>query len=334
MNLKTEISEVVTGLGASGAATLEDALHARPGALMNVNDSVWIRICDAHAAGAEAGLFDAAWANGRALFESDEGLRRRVPMRIEWKGPHKPPGYESLPADLRMDHVYLVSCKYDSKILRNAAPAQVFDHRLVDRSVARSEDDWFATVAEEAQEWFLGAVRAYLRQPETISCRVHVLSDHARRVIRARCARNWPDALIDAWREFSSVVSTETALRWRTALSSKSRKEEMLWRLLRLESSPYFVLGTRNDEAVRYRVATPWDWRQEFRFVSLEIIADQDAGQPLVQWRAEVEEIATGGSRFVEGCVEIRWTHGRFSGVEAKILLVTPPHDVPGYVAL
>lgn len=105
----------------------------------------------------------------------------------------------------------------------------------------------------------------------------------------------------------------------------------MLWRLLRLETSPYFVLGsTKSGDAVRYRVATPWDWRQAFRLRSFAV-RPVVAGQPLVAWRADVDDLAAGTRRAVGGEVEVRWSHGRFSAVEAKLHLTTPPSDVPGY---
>lgn len=54
-------------------------------------------------------------------------------------------------------------------------------------------------------------------------------------------------------------------------------------------------------------------------------------GQPMVGWRAEFTE-RDGVAREVHGHVEIRWSHGRFSGPpEAKVYLDTPFGDVPGY---
>jgi hypothetical protein len=84
---------------------------------------------------------------------------------------------------------------------------------------------------------------------------------------------------------------------------------------------------------VRYRVATPWDWRQAHRQRALDITAAA-VGQPLVRWRAVVEDRAAGHDVVVEGEVEVRWSHGRFSAVEAKLHLTTPPEAVPGYVPL
>ena len=66
--------------------------------------------------------FAAAWANGQAFLAAEEGLRGRPPRLVEWKGPTQAPGDEVVPADLRVDHVWLVSCKYLSKVLANAAP--------------------------------------------------------------------------------------------------------------------------------------------------------------------------------------------------------------------
>ena len=65
---------------------------------------------------------------------------------IEWTGGRRPPGDEVAPIDLRIDHVYLISCKYFSANITNASPARVFDgllatHGTWDRS------DWYALVA-------------------------------------------------------------------------------------------------------------------------------------------------------------------------------------------
>ena len=45
----------------------------------------------------------------------------------------------------------------------------------------------------------------------------------------------------------------------------------MLWRLLRIGSAPYFVLGSNREESLRLRVGTPWDWRQAFRFRRFDV---------------------------------------------------------------
>ena len=57
----------------------------------------------------------------------------------------------------------------------------------------------------------------------------------------------------------------------------------------------------------------------------------EHAGQPTVRWRADLAD-RLGGTRVVEGHVEVRWSHGKFAGVpEAKIYLDTPHHEVAGY---
>jgi hypothetical protein len=58
------------------------------------------------------------------------------------------------------------------------------------------------------------------------------------------------------------------------------------------------------------------------------------AGQPKISWTAHLTGNHTGDRHRVEGHVEVRWAHGRFSSVEAKIYLDTPHEEVPGYVPL
>ena len=107
----------------------------------------------------------------------------------------------------------------------------------------------------------------------------------------------------------------------------------MLWRLLRIGSAPYFVLGNdrRSGAPARLRIASPWDWRDQFELVAFTV-APASAGQPRVDWRCEYRVRRTGALGSVAGHVEIRWSHGRFAHPpEAKVYLDTPMSEVPGY---
>lgn len=332
--LRTEITEIVTGLAMLGYRDLKQALEVRPGHILNVEGEHFDRLDAALAAGSHAGEFATAWENGIVFGRADDGLRGRPPWSIEWKGPHRPPGYEQIPADLRVDHVYLVSCKYGSSILHNSSPSHLFDRALTEKRVERGAD-WFADVAPEAYDDLWQAFRAELglhHLPQS----VHQLEPSHRRTIKAASTRGpWPGVAEQRYREFVLAVAQESAGRWHRSLGTPARREEMLWRLLRLQAAPYFVLGADlQGEPLRYRVATPWDFREAFELKSFDVWPDP-AGQPLVRWRADVVDRSTLQARAVAGHVEIRWSHGRFSGApEAKVHLDTAPHDVAGYVPL
>ncbi|MCU1377506.1 MAG: hypothetical protein JWN29_489 [Acidimicrobiales bacterium] len=326
---RTSVTEIVTGLGMTGASSLESALAARPSSTRGAAGPTWSTVTAAHLEGRHGALFEAAWRNGRAFLEASDGLRGRSPLLVEWKGPHKPPGYDSLPADLRVDHVFLVSCKYGSDISTNCSPSNLFD-RLLSERTSRSEP-WYEDVAPVAYAAFYAEVRTVI---DDLPPGPGALAAVDIERIRLACKRTWPVGLVEPWRAFSAEVATATAHRWQANLDTLAKRELQLWRLLRLETSPYFVLGTKKTGAhVRYRVATPWDWRQAYRLRSLDITAAA-AGQPLVRWRAVVEDRAAGHDVGVEGEIEVRWSHGRFSAVEAKLNLTTPPEAVPGYVPL
>ena len=145
--------------------------------------------------------------------------------------------------------------------------------------------------------------------------------------------RTWPDGTQEAYREFCRAVSTETARIWKSALR-RSERVPMLWRLLRIGSAPYYVLGSDGRDFMRFRVDTPWDWRQSYSLESFEIEA-QEFGQPRVGWAAACVDRRDGGRREVRGHIEIRWSHGRFrQRPEAKVYLDTPHAEVPGYNSL
>jgi hypothetical protein len=171
---------------------------------------------------------------------------------------------------------------------------------------------------------------------ETRPDTVDALSTDHRRAIKAAGARGpWPGASEIAYREFVLAVAQVSAERWLASVDTSARREEMVWRLLRLQAAPYFVLGAGLDGTpLRYRVGTPWDFRSAWQLRSFDVWPDP-AGQPLVRWRADVTSSCDGSRKAIEGHVEIRWSHGRFSGApEAKVHLDTAAHDVAGYVPL
>jgi hypothetical protein len=117
-------------------------------------------------------------------------------------------------------------------------------------------------------------------------------------------------------------------------LATKRDRERFYWRLLRIHSAPYFILGRQPSGATRLRVLTPWDLRRRFSFEGLEIVP-AEAGQPQIQWTASFKDLAAAASRETAGHVEIRWSHGRFCGApESKIYLDTPHDQAVGYVPI
>ncbi|MEZ5167415.1 MAG: hypothetical protein R2695_13345 [Acidimicrobiales bacterium] len=328
---RTEISEIVTGLGLFGFRDLERALAARPRFIVNVDDAVYDRLDAAFAAGTHDTVFRTAYANGAVFARADDGLRGRPPWLVEWKGPHRPPAYEQIPADLRVDHVYLVSCKYGSNILHNASPWHVFDRALSERT--KQSGDWFAEVAPQSFQEFYAEVRSHVRDP-ALPDRVIDLRPEHRAALKSALKGQWPPALRDDWRLVAHEIARASADRLLDGAPSRREREEFLWRVLRLQAAPYFVLGAGlDDEPLRYRVGTPWDFRNRFTLGTFDMWADP-AGQPTVRWRADLAD-RRGGGKVVEGHVEVRWSHGKFAGVpEAKIYLDTPHHDVAGYEPL
>jgi hypothetical protein len=332
---RTEVTELVTGLGMLGRFDDPvEAVRARPSEVANVDAEVWDRLAESVEAPAHRHHVFAAWANGEAFLRADQGLRGRRPLVVEWKGPQRAPGDEVVPADLRVDHVYLVSCKYLSQILVNASPSHVFEH-LLRGGPRATAGDWYAEVAPDAYQELYGAVRAELPGDLRLPPYAADLTPAHRLTLRSMLAdRHWPLAVQPLARQWACEVGRASAARWRAALDGKREQEAMLWRLLRIGSAPYFVLGTADRRTLRLRIATPWDWRRAYELKRFDVAGD-DAGQPVVRWTASVRVRDTGEDREVAGHVEVRWSHGRFGGFpEAKAYLDTPHHRVPGYITV
>lgn len=330
---RTEITEVVTGLAMFGHDDLDAALRARPDAFRNVTTDTWDRLAGYHQAGRFRPEFVAAWANGRSFLEATDGLRGRLPEVVEWKGGHRAPGEEVVPADLRVDHVYLVSCKYLSRILINASPSHLFDRGLRGGHGVQAPD-WYLEADPDGYQRLYEAARAELPPDLGLPPFATDLTRDHRAVLKVHLAGPWPGAVKPVYRDFAARVAQRSAERWRAVLRGKREREAMLWRLLRIGPAPYFILGASKERSLRLRIATPWDWRQTFDLQSFDVWGDE-AGQPLVRWEATVRRLDDGQSTEVCGHVEVRWSHGRFAQPpEAKVRLDTPHHRVPGYFPL
>ena len=328
---RTEITEIVTGLAITGAPSIEAALAAPT--VANVDGSVWDRLVELERAGQHRQEFLAAWMNGQAFLQAADGLRGQVPRLVEWKGPTLAPGDEVVPADLRVDHVWLISCKYLSKVLANAAPSRLFDRGLAG-GPTKVAGDWYAEVAPDAYQALFAQVRLELGTRASLPPHAADLTPAHRAELRAYLDAGWSAEAQVAYRVLAVDVSRASGERWKRTLAKRADAEAVLWRLLRIGSAPYFVLGAERDRSLRLRVMTPWDWRQAFELKRVDAWGD-DAGQPQVRWQARIRDRRTGGEVTVDGHVEVRWSHGRFGKPpEAKAYLDTPHHRVPGYVEL
>jgi hypothetical protein len=393
---RTTVTELGTGLGMLGLDDVDTAVRSRTPVMHSLSPEMWDRLEGLRRGGAYDAEFHAAWANGQALLAARDGLRGRLPVLVEWKGTGRAPGDEVAPIDLRVDHVYLVSCKYLSNILFNVSPAHLFDSLLTagqgrggrtGREVLAG-GDWFADVAPQRYQALYEAVREAIgrsraepgcgpvkttlggRAPQRQSVRGAVtlpglgaaegaagrsgpsqgqaspvtmgdlppravdLTASQRDALGQRLRSGWPEGAKDLYDALSDEVARQSVQRWEAALAEGGNAEAMLWRLLRIGSAPYFVLGSSAARSLRLRIATSWDWRQQFRLVSMTF-EPQAGGQPRVGWQAEVRHRVTHEVSEVAGHIEVRWSHGRFGGLpEAKGYLDTPHHLVPGYFTL
>jgi hypothetical protein len=236
-----------------------------------------------------------------------------------------------IPADIRIDHVYQVSCKYLSKVMHNPGPARLFDRLLVGEE--RTGGNWFATVAPTEYQLFYDDIRAHVDR--ALPVLVSDLTAGDRLVLKeALQGRVLPTSMQQSWANLGDAVSLASARRWGASLNGHRKRLRLLWRLLRIADAPYFVLGTDRRTHLRLRVASAWDWVQSYELRSMDVAA-RPAGQPEVSWRATVLDRASGAAVHVDGHVEIRWSHGRLQGApEAKVYLDMPHVEVPGYFLL
>jgi hypothetical protein len=328
---RTLVTELATGLGMIGGDDPGQVIAARPSVMTNLVASDWDHLAELWDGGGFRTEFRVGFANGRAFLASPDGLNGRAPRIVEWTGGRRAPGDEVVPADLRIDHVYLVSCKYLSRILHNPSPARLVEGLLAQGPVPDASDWYHRSAPEEYQALYEACVGQV--PGSGMPAAASDLDVASRRRLAAALKAGLPPEARAPYAGLCRRASEVTAARWGAAIAGAT-SSRMLWRLLRIGSAPYFILGADRGGSMRLRIGTPWDWQQEFRLRRLDVTA-QPGGQPRVGWAASFLVRGTGEERVVRGHVEIRWSHGRFAmPPEAKVYLDTPHRQVPGYHAV
>ncbi len=196
---RTTVTELGTALGMLPFPDPRTAIAARP-ATLHVDDRVWSHLDAVCGSGRLSSEMSRSFANGRAFLEAPDALRGRPPMGIEWTGGRRPPGDEVAPIDLRIDHVYLVSCKYESDILANASPGRLFEGML-SPTAHWDRTDWYeATAPVELTDLYRACVWATGLEdlPDRHS---ECTRDQLQTLQRAVTGRSYPDAAsCDAYR--------------------------------------------------------------------------------------------------------------------------------------
>lgn len=332
---RTILTELATALGLTGYTSLEEAVKARPD-LLKIESDEWERLRSVHRAGDWASIAETAFQNGRYFSTHADGFNGRIPQRIDWSGGRRIPGDRLVPADLLVDRVYMISCKYLSKVVLNTAPACVFLDGLAVTSRSR-RINWFDEVASGAHQALYSRTVEVLGLQDMAASPIALNSEQRQKLkdaFKERTTPGLPDELGTEYKALIDDVSRASADRWNEILDDRAEQERMLWRLLRIYSATYFILGIDERRIMRLRVITPWEWRQSYKFVSFDVVAAQ-RGQPRVDWAAEYRDLAWGQRRRVRGHVEIRWGHRPFCGPpEAKVYLDTSHEEVPGYIDL
>ena len=232
----TRITEICTGLGMIPDLSIDDVLAMKtpPSVVSGVDSSTWHALRGYWEDASDREVFEHAFHSGRYFLESSEALRGRSPLSIEWRGPIQLPERDPLPADLRVDHVYVVSCKNLSKILRNPSPVALFRHGRTDGEGGGG--DWYFEVAQnEYESLYRGAVD--LLGLSSFPHSVAELSRTEKDTLRYSFGRRWPPEIESQAKDFISAVSERSAAALRNVIQDKAAEERFYWQLLRLRHS-------------------------------------------------------------------------------------------------
>jgi hypothetical protein len=274
-----------------------------------------------------------ALGNGRAF--RHQVLHDRRPHSVEWSGGTRAVWTSDVPRDLTIDGVWFVQAKYDSTCVLNTSPGALVDELLVDHTL-ESRLSWFEEVALDQLQQYYEQVRAGITLSD-LPTDVRDLDKAGKAILKESMRSRPPSPSEDTtYAALCRAVSLETVLRWRHRLDAASwpQRTQMLFRMLRIAGGPYWLLGTKGQAPVQLRVTDTRNWRERFELKRFTVV-DAHAGQPQVDWRAEILDRSNGARRTVAGYCEIRWSHGKLQGnPECKVQVTTPLEHIPGYERL
>lgn len=338
---RTRLTEVGTAVGmADGAASgwVHDLSSLEvPGLPREVWAPVVVPVANSSSS-RERDLLLRALDNGRAF--RHHVLRGRRPDRIEWSGASRQTWTSDIPRDLTVDGVWFIQAKFDSTCVLNTSPAAVVDSLLADDGVA-TRRSWYEEVALEELQDYYAQVRlrvahqrhGALSHDDELPRDVRDLTTADRGILKSVLRATAPDPREDeAYARLCHAVSVETARRWehRLRASTAAQRTQLVLRMLRIAGGPYWVLGVKGTTPIRLSVTDARTWREHHTLRSFDVRPAR-AGQPQVDWRAEIRD-AEGTTHHIDGCCEIRWSHGKLSGnPECKVQVHTPMAGLPGY---
>lgn len=329
---KTHLTELGTALGLVHDPTGRWPADLKAVELPGIDRSVWqpAILPEARPGGPNRDLLLRAIANGQAF--RHHVLRDRRPELIEWSGGARSVWTSDVPRDLTVEGVWFIQAKYDSRCVLNTSPGSLVDELLADHTI-ESRVSWFEEVALNELQAFYEQARAQL--PLTsLPDDVRDLDTQARAQLKASMRARSPSPGEEAaYAKLCRAVSVETTLRWRRRIEGATlpQRTQMLFRMLRIAGGPYWLLGTKGRSPVRLRVCDTRSWRDRYELKRFTVL-DAHAGQPQVDWRAQITDKATKATTAVEGYCEIRWSHGKLQGnPECKVQVTTPLDRIPGY---
>src|ERR1700733_10146855 len=245
---RTFITELTTALGMTGKYDVVRSVRSRPRAL-RLSDDDWARLTRLISNGSRGAEVEAAFENGRAFLASPDALRRRRPILIEWTGGRRPPGDEVAPIDLRIDHVFLVSCKYLSANIANPSPGRLFDG-LLTTSGDWPRGDWYLETAPEELRKLYVECKTAVDLEDLPDDPADLELAERKRLRLALPPRVFPKRAQGAYLDLCNAVSIASARRWVAAIGRYGNPEQVFWRLLRIGNAPYYLLGADSKRSL------------------------------------------------------------------------------------
>lgn len=261
--------------------------------------------------------------------------------KVLWIGGVKQSGTVTLPIDIRHGSTH-VSVKYNSRVVYNRSPENLFIHLPSGTLDVASSANWYAQKAPDAyQELFLAATgeQGFAGYTDVFAFDRNATRAQ-RRCLQALIASSSAETrrrFESAYLNLCSVVSRASAEAFRTSWRGVARArrplvaDAIIRNFLRLDAVPYVLAGIDQGQPFAIEFPDITAWRTRWRLEDVDVFPDPRAGQPVVRFELYIVRRSTRGVVRLPFHAEVRWSHGKFCGnPEAKLYRDVAWHEIPG----
>jgi len=246
--------------------------------------------------------------------------------KIEWQGPQRQRSTISVSKDLCVNNNIYISVKTDSNVIFNLSPYNLFCSVPKGEALAANEANWFLYIAPSECQYLYDFIRINFIDMQLPS-HVEEFENSAKKQTRKNI-QAWLKTLNDdqqaTFKQLYINMCHEVAqksahlfmqhLRGVRRTHMRSVGELILKYFLRLNSTPYLLVGIDSKKPFAVNVPDMTSWFRDWNFDSINALPDLSRNQSVVNFVLKFKNRHSEEKIELPYHAEIRWSHGKFCG--------------------